>query len=169
LPTWVLWTLILGVALGGALVWYGLEHSPAGPQLGLPPEAGTTGTTGEPHRGRTPTPGGATSGLTAEGDTQYFRLPAGARAGDVVGTYDRQLLYLVDPKPVEMFDGQMLLEERANELKDAPKHRLYVPAVSETTEIAATRFYYLKVGENRFLKVTLQPPEEEQARSPRTP
>jgi hypothetical protein len=159
----VLWTIVLVLIGGLALFWYGVAERPEDALAELPADVpGGTGTAGE----RTPAPGGATSGPTAVGDTDYFVVPDGAHAGAIVGTYDRQTLYLVDPQPVEMPDSRMVLEERANELTERPARRLYVPAAAEGTDTAATRFYYLKVGEDRYVKVSLRPPAPDTPRMP---
>ena len=48
----------------------------------------------------------------------------------------------------------MILEERANETTDQPKYNLYVPAARASGETSA-RFYYLKLANGRYLKVSL--------------
>jgi len=51
----------------------------------------------------------------------------------------------------------MILEGRANQEGDEPKYGLYVPA-AHASEKTSARFYYLKVGDGRYLKVSLTQP-----------
>jgi len=60
---------------------------------------------------------------------------------------------------VELRDTEMIIEGRANEESAAPKYNLYVPSATSSAPDRGdlARFYYLKMGGNQYLKVTLQP------------
>lgn len=155
-PRWVLVTIICAIALGVVLsvVWM---------QTGMPIEEARPGIDREvePTSGAHPIDErvpGATSGPTGSNDYNYVDLTIPVKRGDMIAYLDRQPLYVVDPTPVEMRDTEMIIEGRANQdsESDAPKYNLYVPAATATRQAdASARFYYLKVGPNQYLKVTL--------------
>lgn len=147
-PAWVLRTIIGVAGLLALLVWFIFAGQPDGANPGRAntEAVGTGGAAVE----RVP---GATSGKTAEGDTNYF--PSTPPPGTEVASLDEQRLFVAPDDPVvDIADSEMILEERANETTDQPKYNLYVPAARASGETSA-RFYYLKLANGRYLKVSL--------------
>jgi hypothetical protein len=150
-PDWVVRTIIAVCGLLALLVWFIFAGQPYGASPG-PADTQAVGTTGDAAIERVP---GTTSGPTAERDERLFPLPDGYAPGQVVAYLDRQPLFIVADQPlIGMPDREMILEERANEEGDQPKYGLYVPA-SQAAEKTSARFYYLKIGPGRYLKVSL--------------
>ncbi len=154
-PTWVLITILIAVALGALIpiLWM---------KTGMPAQEARPGIDREvaPTSGLHPVDepvAGATSGPTAVDDYNYVDLTIPVRRGEMIAYLDRQALYVVDTTPVEMRDTDMIIEGLANEESRAPKYNLYVPAATAPRRDVSAAFYYLKMGENKYLTVTLQP------------
>jgi hypothetical protein len=147
-PAWVIRTIIGVAGVLALLVWFIFAGQPEGANPG--PAATEPVGTGGAAVERVP---GATSGQTAEGDTNYF--PSTPPPGTAVASLDKQRLFVAPDDPVvNIPDSEMILEERANETTDQPKYNLYVPAARASGETSA-RFYYLKLANGRYLKVSL--------------
>jgi hypothetical protein len=149
-PAWVLRAIIGVAGLLALLVWFILAGQPDGASPGpaATPAVGTAG-------GGTERVPGSPSGRTAEGDELFFPMADRAAPNQAVAFLDRQPLFAAEHEPlVNMADSEMILEERANEEGDAPKYGLYVPSAQAADKTSA-RFYYLKVANGRYLKVSL--------------
>ena len=145
------------IAVGGVvalLLWFIFAGQPdATPPSNATQPVGTSGTAAVE---RVP---GSTSGVTAERDQQYFPRADRYESGKPVAYFDRQPLFVAADNPiVSMPDDKMILEEHANEQQDgAKKYGLYVPAADAAGQTSA-RFYYLKLADGQYLKVTLSKP-----------
>jgi hypothetical protein len=149
-PAWVVRTIIGVAGLLALLLWFIVAGQPRGAN----PGAAATEPIGTGGAGVERVPG-ATSGQTAEGDTRFF--PSAPPPGTEVAYFDKQPLFVATEEPVvNMPDRDMILEERANEASDQPKYGLYVPAARASGKTSA-RFYYLKLANGRYLKVSLTP------------
>jgi hypothetical protein len=152
-PAWVIRAIIGVAGLLALIVWFIFAGQPEGASPG-PAETPAVGTGGAGTE-RVP---GSTSGRTAEADELLFPLADRYAPNQPVAFLDRQPLFVAAHEPlVSMPDREMILEERANEEGDAPKFGLYVPSAQAASKTSA-RFYYLKVGNGRYLKVSLTPP-----------
>jgi hypothetical protein len=152
-PAWVIRAMIGVAGLLALLAWFIFSGQPEGASPG-PAETKAVGTAGGGSE-RVP---GSPSGRTAEGDHLFFPLADRYAPNQVVAFFDRQPLFVAKQAPlVSMADHEMILEERANEEGDAPKFGLYVPSARAADQTSA-RFYYLKVADGRYLKVSLMKP-----------
>jgi hypothetical protein len=152
-PAWVVRAMIGVAGVLALLAWFIFAGQPDGASPGTAdtPAVATSGEGSE----RVP---GSPSGRTAEADQLFFPLVDPATPGQVVAFLDRQPLFVVGHDSlVTMKDNEMILEERANEEGDQPKYGLYVPSAQAADKTSA-RFYYLKVANGRYLKVSLVKP-----------
>jgi hypothetical protein len=156
---WMLWTGFAVIVLAALVISVPMFKGADPVDSAVPgPDRETVGTTGEtPVDEAVP---GATAGPSAEDDFAFFPGGDNLKPNTIVAHMDRQPLYLVDATPVDMRDNEMIVEEVANEEnKRAANYMLYVPSASANHEDDAAQFYYLKVDEDKFLKVSLTPPQ----------
>jgi hypothetical protein len=100
---------------------------------------------------------GAPSGPSGEGDTNYFQLPQALKKNQSLARLGRQALYVVSTEPLTIPNADMVAEGRTDQEDGQSGYYVYVPREESGGDKASARYYYLKVGENKYLKVSLEP------------